>query len=245
MNFTKDTLDQIKYMDKFKHLDYNSKDANGWTCMHFLVANAIDHNKVTTEISKRLIKMKSELMKKAGKKEDDGSEQDMDEDAQVVMKKSRSRSRPRPKMRAAMKKRAVMAKAPRLGFMNNAFGGKQTNHESDDENPNTFATYYQQHKPKHRELYSEVRAEMEDHIIECAKHLVKQGFKEDSVTYDGHSTVKLALNVSNTRVALWLINNVCDGEFSEDIFKEEETNNNNRWGGQQLSFLFKLANLSD
>ena len=29
--YSKDTLEQIKYMDKFKQLDYNLKDANGWT----------------------------------------------------------------------------------------------------------------------------------------------------------------------------------------------------------------------
>ena len=37
MNYNKDTLEQVKYMDKFKNLDYCSKDANGWTCLHFLV----------------------------------------------------------------------------------------------------------------------------------------------------------------------------------------------------------------
>ena len=237
MNFTKNTLDQIKYMDKFKHLDYNSKDANGWTCMHFLAANGVDYNKITTEIGKRLAKMKADLLKKADNKGGDDSEQDMEEDQPIKVTK---RSRSRRKM--AARKRA--APAPKLAFKRPAFGFDQDD-EDEDENPNNFVTYYQQHNPKHRELYKEVREELEDQIIECAKHLLKQGFKEDSVTYDGHSTVKLALNVSNTRVALWLINNVCGGEFSEDIFKEEETNNNNRWGGQELSFLFKLTNLNE
>jgi ankyrin repeat protein len=245
MNFTKDTLDQIKYMDKFKQLDYNSKDANGYTCMHFLVANGIDYNQITTEINKRLTKMKSELLKKTGNKNGNDSEQDMEEDVQPI---SRKRSRG-GKKQARMKKAMPTAKLlmPKTTFAGNLYAGNDgaEQSESDDENPNNFVTYYQPHKPKHRKLYSEVRAEMEDHIIECAKHLVKQGFKEDSVAYDGNSTVKLALNVSNTRVAVWLVNNICDGEFSEDIFKEEESTNAYRYGTQQLSFLFKLPILSD
>ena len=36
MTFTEDTLEQIKYMDKFEHIDYNMVDAKGWTCMHYL-----------------------------------------------------------------------------------------------------------------------------------------------------------------------------------------------------------------
>jgi hypothetical protein len=51
-----------------------------------------------------------------------------------------------------------------------------------------------------------VREEFEDRLIECAEHLYKKGVKEDSITYNGFSTVRLAIDNENVKLALWLIN---------------------------------------
>jgi len=55
-------------------------------------------------------------------------------------------------------------------------------------------------------LYRQVREEFENNIIECAEHLYKKGVKEDCITYNGFSTVKLAIDNENVKLALWLIN---------------------------------------
>lgn len=87
-------------------------------------------------------------------------------------------------------------------------------------------------------FYRQARVELEEQIIEVAEHLFKKGMKEDSTTYDGFSTVKLAIDSGNINLALWLINNLCDGDIPEDVFKTSDQNMNNQ------PFLFKLTDYS-
>lgn len=117
MSFTNDTLEQIKYMDKFEHLDYTLKDANGWTCMHFLVSNQVEYNEITNKVNTILKKQKADLMKKNGKKgkKDDDMDVDASEEEEEPVRysksasRSKSRRKPAAKMRATKKKFGVKA----------------------------------------------------------------------------------------------------------------------------------------
>jgi hypothetical protein len=236
MSYTKDTLTQIEYMDKFKHLDYSMKDANGWTCMHFLVANEAPQYKLQQEVQGINMKRHAELEKKLGIKKD---EQNDNLPFQHAIAK-------RPAMKKTARKMPAMA---RTAFNSGGFelqlGLPEDDMDADvDEQTElrNIKTYYDQNDIKHRQLFKEARERYEDSILECAKHIYKHGLKEDSLTYDGYSTVRLAIDNGNVKVALWLINNLCGGDIPKSVFSyEEETPINNRWNSPNQSFLFKLS----
>lgn len=155
MNFTKDTLEQIQYMDKFKHLDYNMKDANGWTCMHFLAGNAIPIYKVQEEVGNRLMAIKKELETKLGRSIDNSGG-------------SMSRGQRHPIKKKAMKSMSRMrhSKVARSAF--GGFGALSAQPSTsitsplpttvdvegfDDNDAQNFTTYYDMNNVKHRRLF--------------------------------------------------------------------------------------------
>lgn len=106
MSFTKDTLGQIKYMDKFKNLDYNLRDANGWNAMHFLVANQIPDHKIQSEVQKKLQEQKTALAKKLNKNIDEEEAQNY---GNFPVKRTVRLSRPRKISKGVRTKRAMPA----------------------------------------------------------------------------------------------------------------------------------------
>jgi ankyrin repeat protein len=204
MSYTKDTLTQIEYMDKFKNLDYNTIDANGWTCMHFLVANEAPQYKLQEEVTGINQKRKAELEKKLGINSNTA------EQTNRPMKKL-AKKKTAYKMPAYRSKMA--AAAPKAGGFMFAADQDQPEQEMDvdgDEQTElrNIKVYYDQNDLKHRLYFKEARERWEDSILECAKHIYNHGLKEDSSTYDGYSTVRLAIDNGNIKVALWLINNL-------------------------------------
>jgi len=242
MNFTQDTLSQIKYMDKYKHIDYNCVDASGSTCMHYLVSNEKQTYNHHQEVVKRLNQKKEEVEKRLGRKIGDTTN---DDNANMFGGMSK-----RPTKKMAMKKRArgpapVKMAAPAFNLSAFKLGDEEDMNvdEVDDEtNPQTYVGYFQNDNLVHRKMLREVREDYEDSIIECAKHLYNKGVKHDSICYNGLSTVRLAIDAKNTKVAIWLINNLCDGEIPEEVFQKIENQQPNQ---QVQSFLFSLATISD
>lgn len=223
--YSKDTLEQIMYMDKFKQLDYNMKDANGWTCLHFLVANTIADHEVQQEVNKQLQKKKAELEKKHGRSV---SQDPAPAFNNFTHKRNASKPRPVKMARKAMPSRNFAA------AKTSAFGMNQ-NDDEDDDNPDTFKAYFEYSNIKHREMFKKTRIELENQLIECADYLYKKGVTKDSITFDGHTMFELALSNSNLILAQWLFDKGISSISKDDFVKEEAQNAYN-----QVSFLFSL-----
>jgi ankyrin repeat protein len=215
MGFNKDTINQIKYMDKFKSIDYTLKDGNGWTCMHFLASNQMQDHIITQRVNQMLVEEKAQLEKKLGRTLNAQNQSSLPKFAA----KKRSAKMMRYGMAGAMPaKRATPAMPFGFTLMTDNGGDDQ----EDEDNTQTFSVYYDANNLKHRKYYKQVREEYEDLLIECAKHLVSKGIKEDSFTFNGLSALRIAIDNSNTKLALWMIDNFSD--ISLDHFKIDETN---------------------
>jgi hypothetical protein len=240
--YSKNTLEQIFCMEKSKQYDYNLKDANGWTCMHFLVANQIDESRIHTAIQKQLLKKRSVLEKKLGRKTNDDGDMGGNNKRfggpikkQAAMKSYGGKA-PR-KMKMAIKSMPMPSSGGFGGF--GGFAPQAVADEEQNETLDNFATTYESHRVDHRYMYKEVRNQLEDELIECAEYLFKKGVKADSVTYDGHTMLELAIENSNTNLALWLIKKKISRPTKDDFVKEQEPINN-----YQTNFLFHLSNYS-
>lgn len=101
-----------------------------------------------------------------------------------------------------------------------------------------FKSYYDQNEMKHRLMFREEKEKYEDSMLECVQHIYDKGLKEDIITYDDQSIVGIAISSGNTKVALWLINNLCDGEIPNEIFDNADDLGNT----SAIHFVFDLCN---
>lgn len=159
MGFTKDTINQIKYMDKFKSIDYNLKDGNGWTCMHFLASNQIQQHIITKEVNQLLVEEKSKLEKKFGRS--------LSEPAQRsgIVKRAVKMNQIKPSRFLVPCKTPSMIHSKRPAFACSA-EPEDNNDEDDDNNIQSFSVNYDWNNVKHRKLYKQVRDQYEDQLID-------------------------------------------------------------------------------
>ena len=95
----------------------------------------------------------------------------------------------------------------------------------------------------HLIIFREARNQIEDRLIEWAEYLLKKGVDKDSVTYDGHTMFELAIENSNTNLALWLFKKGISQPSKDDFIKEVDENQYN-YGYQTNNFLYNLTNYS-
>lgn len=112
----------------------------------------------------------------------------------------------------------------------------EVDEEEDDENLQVFSIYYDQGNVKHRELFREISDEFQDKLIECAEYLYSKGVNKDSFSDDGYSALRFAVDQSNIKLALWMIDKISD--LKDDHFKIDDSKGNAR------SFLSNFCNFN-